>query len=507
MKYLYIYLEKFKKNYFNTVIIFFIWSSLYVSLNTNFVTIFILFENFNFINIIKARSILVIISFFLIIFFIFKYSVKLKNNFFYFILLFILAIQSIYFFSEDFDLFEKISIINIYEKNLFSKLKYGLQLQAVQLFLSIFISLFLIIIFNKKKNEDAFVFTFLCFLTVFCIFYICLLIASLPSHIYSHDILLYYNSFFAHEDQILTGEPAIKVTGVSRALLIISLIFFFIYNLFSKNKYLKYIFLLLLILINTSIILSGSRFALYSLLISYSFLFLLLNRNIKEKIIFFLMIIIVPIVLFFSIGSILKVIQSNNEVKELIKNVEDPVLADSMKKNFLNKNKGKDGMKFLDGMKFFKNNRYVEQINNTSGRVQIWKNAFEVSQEKGNHFFGNGVNADRRLLVKYKNLYGTNTSNGILNIYLTSGILGLILFFLANLIVLIKIYKLIFIKKCFLYFDKYYLTNFSIIITFVFYQRIIFENSITSFGLDYLLYIMCCYFILNKIKTVNIFSK
>ena len=213
------------------------------------------------------------------------------------------------------------------------------------------------------------------------------------------------------------------------------------------------------------------------------------------------MIIIVPIVLFFSIGSVLKVIQSNNELKELLKNVEDPVLAESMKKNFINKKKGKDGMKF------FKNNRYVEQISNTTGRVQMWKNAFEVSKEKGNHFFGNGLNADRRLLVKYKNLYGTNASNGILNMYLTSGILGLILFILANLIVLIKIYKLIFIEKCFLYFDKYYLINLSIIITFVFYQRIIFENSITSFGLDYLLYIMCCYFILNKIKTVNIFSK
>ena len=144
-----------------------------------------------------------------------------------------------------------------------------------------------------------------------------------------------------------------------------------------------------------------------------------------------------------------------------------------------------------------------DQISNTTGRVQIWKNAIEIIKEKENYIFGNGINADRRLLVKYGNKFGTNASNGFINIFLTSGILGLLFFILANLIILIRIYDFMFIQKCFSNFKNYYLINLSIMIIFVFYQRLIFENSITSFGVDYLIYIVCCYFLLNKIKILH----
>ena len=153
MNYIYTYLEKLQKNYFNFLIIFFIWCSLFLSLNTNFVSIFNLLDSFNFVNLLKARPIFIIISFFLIIFFIFKNKIKFKKNFFYLLLLLILAIQSIYFFSDDFDLINKISLENIYKNNLFSDRNYGIQLQAIQLFISIFISLFLILIFNEKKMK------------------------------------------------------------------------------------------------------------------------------------------------------------------------------------------------------------------------------------------------------------------------------------------------------------------------------------------------------------------
>ena len=147
-----LYLGKIRKNYINFFIIFFIWCSLFLSLNTTFVSIFELFEEFNYKNLIKARSILIIISFFLITFLIFKKKIYFKNNFFYLLLLCILSIQLIYFFSNDFNLINKISINNIYQNNLFADRVYGIQLQAIQLSLSIFISLSLIIIFNEKKK-------------------------------------------------------------------------------------------------------------------------------------------------------------------------------------------------------------------------------------------------------------------------------------------------------------------------------------------------------------------
>ena len=519
MNNIYTYLEKLQKNYVNSLIIFFIWCSLFISLNTNFVTIFNLIENLNFINIVKARSILLIISFFLIIFFIIKNKIKFKNNFFYLLLLIILAIQSIYFFSDDFNLLNKISLTNIYEKNLFSDRYYGIQLQAIQLFLSIFISLFLILIFNEKKNEEAFTISFLFFLSIFCIFYFSLYISSLPSHINSPSVLFYLNSFWSHESTIFPGEPQIRITGIARSLLIISLILLCLYLLFQKKKLqLKLPLLILIIFINTSIILTGSRFASYSLLLTYSFLIILLDIKFLNKIKYFLVFLIIPFIIFVISGNIIKDIQLNKKLKsfnieksdtktskELENILEDTKIPKELKKILEEKNLNKslEEKNLGEVLEIINSTRYVDKLNNTTGRVQIWRNALEIVKERNNYFFGNGINADRRLLVKYGNIFGTNASNGFINIYLTSGILGFCLFILANLIILRKFYIFIFIEKCFLNFKKYYLINLSIIIIFVLYQRIFFENSFTSFGLDYLIYIVCCFFVLNNIRTLK----
>ncbi len=494
MSNIYTYLEKLQRNYFNLLVILFIWCSLFLSLNTNFVTIFVLFENFNITNLLKARPIFIIISFFLIIFLIFKKKIILRNNLFYFLLLMILAIQSTYFFSNDFDLIKEISFINIYEKNLFSDRNYGIQLQAIQLFLSIFISLFLILIFNEKKNEPAFILSFLFFLAVFCIFYFSLLLASLPSHLQSKNILFYYNSFFAHNSQILQGEPAIRVTGIARSLLIISLILLCIFLSLKKKLQFKLPLMILVIFINTSIIMMGSRFATYSLFLTYTFLIIFLEMKFFNKIKFFIIFLFFPIILFFITGNLISKFQINEKIK----------LLKLENNNYQNKNLNElvEILEKRNSVK--KDSRYIENIKNTSGRVQIWVNAFEISKERGNHFFGNGINADRRLLVKYGNEFGTNASNGFINIYLTSGMIGLFLFILANLIILMKIYNFIFIHKCFSNFKEYYLINLSILILIVFYQRTIFENSFTSFGVDYLIYLVCCYFILNKINCINL---
>ena len=237
----------------------------------------------------------------------------------------------------------------------------------------------------------------------------------------------------------------------------------------------------------------GSRFATYSLLLTYSFLIYLLDIKFLNKIKYFSILLIIPFFLFYLSGNILKNIQIDIKIKSLKLENKD---YESKEHDEL--------IKLLDQKNSKVNkSRYIEKINNTSGRVQIWENALEVAKERDNHFFGNGINADRRLLVKYGNEFGTNASNGFINTYLTSGILGLCLFILANLIIVIKIYIFIFTKKCFFDFSKYYLINLSILIIFVFYQRIFFENSFTSFGLDYLIYIVCCYFILNNIKNIK----
>ena len=199
-------------------------------------------------------------------------------------------------------------------------------MQAIQLFLSIFISLSLIIIFNEKKNEEIFTVTFLFFLVIFSVFYLGLHIVGLPEHLNSDDVLLYFNSFFAHEAQLIQGEPAIRVTGLGRSLLIISLIFFTIYLSFKKkikfnfftivniHKYIYYLY----------------RIKICNLLSSFYILnFICIFRwKLFKKIKYFLIFLILPILLFFISANILKEIQLDKKLKSFDFNSDNLDLED-----------------------------------------------------------------------------------------------------------------------------------------------------------------------------------
>ena len=502
MNFLEYYYVNLKKNYINFFLIFFIWSSLFISLNSNFYEFIHLFKNLNFVSIVNSRSFLIIFSFFLVIFLVAKKGIKIKGNLFYFLLLTLLSVSSIYFFSNEFEIIHKISYYNVYEKDIFSIKKYGLQLQSVQLFASTFVSVFLFLIFNENKNKDAFVFTFIVFLGIFFIFYLFLYFSSLPRHLKSDSILLYSNSFFSHNAQIFFEQPSVRITGIGRSLVIISAILCCIYlSVLNKNKFIKLFLILFIIFINVSIIFTGSRFALYSFITTYFVLIILLKSSFLKKIKYFLIFVILPFFLFFILGNFLNEIQIKNKIKNKIENkIENSnniIINDSSINNSIKNNTSKS-------IELLKNSRYLKNINNTSGRTQIWLNSLEVINEKKNYLFGNGINADRRLLFKYNDIFGSSVSNGFLNVFLSSGITGLIIIVLANLIILKNIFNFIFVEKCFSNFDKYYLINLSILVIFIFYQKIIFENSFTTFGLDYLIYIACSYFILNKVNKFNI---
>ena len=503
MKLVEIYYKNLKKNYVNFFVIFFIWSSLFLSLNTNFVSIIEFLEDLNLINFLRARSVLLFFSLILILIFFLKNKITFKKNFFYILLLSLLIIQSRYFFSNEFDLINKISYENIYENNLFKYRYFGIQLQSIQLFISILLSLLIFLIFDKEENKHVFIFTFTIFIFIFFLFYFSLYILSLPKHLNSPNVLLYFNEFFAHEATLIKGEPAIRITGVGRSLVIISIIFFCIFQLFNRNNFIKYFLIFFLIFLNFSIIMTGSRFASYSYILTYFFLIFFLKYSFKQKISYIMIFIIIPILLFFlSLGPI-----KNYQESYQLKLADEKLAKNNLANNNLDKkdlNNNIQSNDLINNLSNIKDTRYFNDIASTTGRMEIWKNAIIVAKEKGEYLLGNGINADRRYLLKYGNKFGTNASSGIINIYITSGIVGLIIFITANFIIVLNIFRFIFFDKCFQNFNKYYLINISILIIFIFYQRLIFENSITSFGLDYLIYLVASYFILNNIKSFNL---
>ena len=492
------------KNKITFLLIFFIWSSLFVSINTNISYTIIFLENYLIKDLASARSIFLIISLIIVNFLIFFNLKQLFKiyNIFYLLLFSVALIQGFYFFSEEFKLFDFLTLNNFLDAKTYASVENGLKVQSLQLFISYWVCMFFFFIFNKEENNKQITFTFIIFIFIFCLFYLYIFMPSVYEYIFSSSLTFYHSSAFRHTSTLFNYnyEPAIRVTGVGRSLLIISIIMLTVFCFIKKN-FLKNLVLLFIIFLNLSIILLGSRFSLYSLILTYSFFIIFYKDSIKSKIKLLILFIIIPIMLStLTINFKLNYIEYDKKIKNFLKIIK----LDNQEKNILTKENDlilntEDTEDTEDKIKEF---RYIKELKNTTGRTQIWSNLKNIYLENEKKLFGFGIQADRRLLLKFKNIYGTNSSNGLIYILFCSGIVGFLLFLFANLIVLKKIYFFIFMKKSFSNFRDFYLINMSILIILILFQRSLIENSITVFGVDYLLYIVCCYFILSETKTL-----
>ena len=126
------------------LLILFIWSSLFLSINTNLGYIPIYLESYLIKDFTNARSIFLIISFFIVNFLIlFNLKQIFKvYNFFYFLLFSVAIIQGLYFFSEQFRLFDFVSLDNFMLPKTYDDLKIGLKVQSLQIFLSYWVCMF-----------------------------------------------------------------------------------------------------------------------------------------------------------------------------------------------------------------------------------------------------------------------------------------------------------------------------------------------------------------------------
>jgi len=141
----------------------------------------------------------------------------------------------------------------------------------------------------------------------------------------------------------------------------------------------------------------------------------------------------------------------------------------------------------------------------TTGRIDIWKNAYDlILDNKVNFWIGNGYQSDRKLYTSYNNsnFYGSNISSSLLHIFVWSGLIGIFIFLYVNLKILIRIFQFYFIDKIYLNYNKNFGLIVAINIVLLLYLRCLVENSIAYFNMDFLIFLMCLYIIDKKRKII-----
>jgi O-antigen ligase len=322
------------------------------------------------------------------------------------------------------------------------------------------------------------------FITLISIFFCIQLILEFFSQ---KETYYFYISKTLAAEQLTLMQANPRITGLSRMILLIFFLFYFINISEPKSKFIKYFTFIVLFICIFFIYGMQSRGSWLGILLLILMNIFFYKEKVKKKIFTFIVLIVLPIVTFHLFGKI----KSHYFAGAI-------TVATENQENQENQEK------------LIKKQERLTSNYSTSGRTEIWRNILVIVIEE-KIILGKGPQADRYLLTNYidrnKNItnflvYENNASNAILYSYLCAGVFGLfaIIFIYANFVKLI--YKNIFIKKNF--FQNNILHNFSIVTSSYLIIRSIFENSFSVFSVDFMFFILC-YFIISErnIKSVK----
>jgi hypothetical protein len=281
------------------------------------------------------------------------------------------------------------------------------------------------------------------------------------------------NTLAAEQLSLLQANP--RITGLSRMILLIFFLFYFINISELKSKFIKYFSFTVLFICIFFIYGMQSRGSWIGILLLIFMNIFFYKEKIKKKIFTFIVLIVLPIATFHLLVKIKSYYFESYYFASGINEITIPT----------------------------ENRERLTSNYSTSGRTEIWRNILLIVLEE-KIILGKGPQADRYLLTNYidknkKNInflvYENNASNAMLYSYLCAGIFGLfvIIFIYANFVTII--YKNIFVKKIF--FKNDVLQNFSIITLSYLLVRSIFENSFSLFSVDFI-FLILCYFIISE---------
>lgn len=360
--------------------------------------------------------------------------------------------------------------------------------------LSCYLCTILIFSYLNERFKDKIIY-FHYVLIVFIVFVVTFVfIQAIIDILKTNNIFLYYNSAFKPSTQYF-DQPVPRITGWSRLVLILFILYFFFNEIKKINRKFYFINLLVLLFISFLIIFSQTRGSLIGFVFMFIFyLFLPKIKILKKAIIIFL---------FFSVPFIsLNIIDEYTSKKNL--RVDQNRYKITIEKLFNNNNKST-----ITDVKNIINDTSLESNNNSysvsSGRIEIWKKSTDlIIKEK--KILGFGPQGDRYVLTKLAENYleaswSNNSSNAIIYSIVSGGIIGLILILLiyfSLFLIFLKSIKIIFINK---------VNDFTLISNFVVFcylmMRSFFENSFAVFGVDFCIVITVYYIISSRIYYIN----
>ena len=392
-------------------------------------------------------------------------------------------------------------VLLIYERD-----KRILDVHSPQIYDSIaylFASMSSLLIFNlvnpeiKKKFIKYFFFFLIFFFIIFSSFFLKELhIESLTNinndYLYSSSTLKPAGNHF--------GQPNPRVTGLSRIVLILFILFVTLTIYKDKiNKFYLFLFAIFGFICCFNIWALQSRGSIFGVII-FGLIFLVFFKiNFLKKIFIFLFLFLLPVITYEQIYK-----KELYKIREIIKNNASSFVDQSNQSNW---------QKFIIKQNTWENVEATKRLilpdvvdvklnEYSSGRLKIWENCFKILIEH-KYFFGFGPQADRYLITKYlKNdlhaSWGNNASNAFLYSLLSAGIIGM-LFVLYIYIQSIKLlYFFAFRIKVFDGSQVLPITFFSILSFILF--RSLFENSFLVFGIDFFLFIISYFYLKISLK-------
>ena len=495
------------KNYKKEITILALWFPFLFAINANLTDIFYLGRGLT--PNINAIRITVFLFSFLFLFFLFLKNykkIKLSRSIF-FLYLIIFIIQTNFIFTKNFD--QLISNFNIFFSGnipdiieYISVLSVGLEIQSIYMMIGSIGAIIYFIIFNDEKYEkiikNQIIITSLIIASVYLYFFI----GIITEYFTEDELFILYHAKIVNSSKFF-GYDMTRSTGISRILVMISIItLLFLFRF--KNNYLKVLGYLLIIFLNTTIILLSSRFGIYSYIIIMLIIMLFIKISYLNKIIIIITISFIP----YFIQDTFKQYKLQNLIK---KNNVNNTINFSPFKILTRSNKDYEAMKkemLNDSVIIYRNLIKKNKEDNsyqidTTGRVDIWKKVYNLTLNNNiNFWIGNGYQADRKLLTssnyKNANFYGSNISNALLHIFVCSGLIGVFIFLYINLKILIRIFQFYFIEKIFLNYNANFWLIIAINIVLLLYLRCLVEISIAYYNIDFLIFLMCLYIIDKK---------
>jgi O-antigen ligase len=360
----------------------------------------------------------------------------------------------------------------------------GDKIKNYQLIVNAISTLLIFYYSNIIKFKNFYKKLFIIAITFIALISIFFCIQLILEFIFQKETYYFYVSKTLAAEQLSLLQANPRITGLSRMILLIFFLFYFINISEQKSKLIRYFTFTILFICIFFIYGMQSRGSWIGILLLILMNIFFYKEKVRKKIFTFIVLIVLPIVTFHLFVKIKSYYFTEMTLSKEI-NQKMTVL------------KEKDQEKLIHQKERLTSNY------STSGRTEIWRNILLIAIEE-KIILGKGPQADRYLLTNYidKNkeiinfvVYENNASNAILYSYLCAGVFGLfaIIFIYANFVTII--YKNIFIKKNF--FRNNILYNFSIVTLSYLLIRSIFENSFSLFSVDFM-FLILCYFIISE---------